>query len=47
VALIPVLVNNVDPPEVARRNDLQIDVDLEYESMLETLCRAYKARWHS
>ena len=47
VALIPVHVNNVDPPTIARKNDLGLDVDDEYQTMLETLCRAYRARWHS
>ena len=47
VGLIPVDVNNVDPPRVARKNDLGVDVDSEYESMLDTLCRAYGARWHT
>jgi len=47
VALIPVHVNNVDPPSVPRQNELGIDVDSEYESMLDTLCRAYSARWHT
>jgi len=47
VALIPVHVNNVDPPSVARSNQLGIDVNAEYESMVDTLCRAYSARWHT
>ncbi len=47
VALIPVHVDNVAPPSVARKNHLGVNVDAEYESMLDTLCRAYSARWHT
>ncbi len=47
VAVVPVYVNNVDPPRVDRGNKLGIDVDSEYALMLEAICRAYKARWHA
>jgi hypothetical protein len=47
VALVPVYVNNVDPPRVDRGNNLGIDVDSEYGLMLDAICRAYKARWHA
>ena len=40
------LIDNVDPPRIVRDNQLGIDVDVGYAKMLETLCRAYKARWH-
>lgn len=46
VLQIPVLIDNVNPPMVARSNDLGIDVDTEYQSMLEQMCSAYVARWH-
>jgi hypothetical protein len=46
VLLVPVLVDNVHPPRVARENDLGIDVDREYHAMLDRVCRAYTARWH-
>jgi hypothetical protein len=46
VLLVPVLIDNVNPPQVARQNDLGIDVDAEYKKMLDQICRAYTARWH-
>ena len=46
VLLVPVYIDNVNPPRIARDNNLGIDVDAEYEAMLEQICRAYRARWH-
>lgn len=46
VLLVPVLIDNVNPPRVARSNSLDIDVDEEYRTMLDRICRAYTARWH-
>ena len=46
VLLVPVLIDNVNPPELPRPNKLGIDVDAEYQQMLEQLCSAYTARWH-
>jgi hypothetical protein len=46
VLLMPVFVDNVSPPSVARENTLGIDVDAEYRAMLDHICRAYTARWH-
>ena len=46
VLLVPVYIDNVNPPRIARDNNLGIDVDGEYQAMLEQICRAYKARWH-
>jgi hypothetical protein len=46
VLIVPVLIDNVNPPCVARENDLGIDVDREYKSMLDRICKAYTARWH-
>lgn len=46
VLLVPVFIDNVNPPRVARDNDLGVDVDREYATMLERLCKAYAARWH-
>lgn len=46
VLLVPVLIDNVHPPRVARDNKLGIDVDEEYRTMLDRICRAYTARWH-
>jgi len=47
VLLVPVLIDNVNPPQVARQNDLGIDIDAEYREMLDRICRAYRARWHT
>jgi hypothetical protein len=44
--LVPVRIDNVNPPQVARDNDLGIDVDADYRAMLDRICRAYTARWH-
>ena len=46
VLLVPVLINNVDPPRVARDNSAGIDIDTEYQTMLDRICKAYSARWH-
>jgi hypothetical protein len=46
VLLVPVSIDNVNPPAIARKNGLGIDVDREYQAMLEQICRAYTARWH-
>ena len=46
VLLVPVMIDNVQPPRVARDNALGIDVDAEYRAMLDRICRAYTARWH-
>lgn len=43
--VVPVAVDNVNPPSVARQNDLGIDVDADYASMLRTICDAYQVRW--
>ncbi len=46
VLLVPVFIDNVHPPRVERDNTLGIDVDAEYRSMLDRICKAYTARWH-
>lgn len=46
VMLVPMFIDNVHPVRVARDNDLGIDVDLQYQAMLDQICRAYTARWH-
>lgn len=46
VLLIPVSIDNVNPPTLPRPNALGIDVDAEYERMLTQMCSAYRARWH-
>jgi len=46
VLLVPVEIDNVNPPALPRPNRLGIDVDGEYQRTLEKLCAAYTARWH-
>ena len=46
VLLVPVFVDNVNAPFVARENNLGIDVDKEYQAMLASTSKAYFARWH-
>ena len=46
VLLAPVFIDNVNPPSLPRPNPLAIDVDAEYQRMLERMCSAYRARWH-
>ena len=44
--LVPVAIDNVNPPTLPRPNALGIDVDAEYSRLLERMCSAYTARWH-
>jgi hypothetical protein len=44
VLLVPVFIDNVNPPRIDR--EFGVDVAGEYRRMLETICRAYEARWH-
>jgi len=46
VLLVPVDIDNVNPPHVARDNALGIDVDAEYHRLIQQMCSAYTARWH-
>ena len=49
VLLVPAFIDNVNAPFIPRPSDprsLNIDVDREYKTMLEVLCKAYTARWH-
>ena len=46
VLLVPVLIDNVNPPRIARDNSIGIDPDAEYNLMLDRICKAYGARWH-
>lgn len=46
VLLVPMMIDNVNPPSLPRPNSLGIDVDAEYARMLKQLCSAYTARWH-
>jgi hypothetical protein len=44
--LVPVHIDNVNPPYIPRPNHFGIDVDAEYDSMRKKICAAYAARWH-
>lgn len=44
---VPVMIDNVNPPELPRPNELGIDVDADYARMLEQVCSAYTSRWHT
>jgi hypothetical protein len=46
VLLVPVYIDNVNPPSIPRPNLLGTDVDLDYLAMLKQICKAYRARWH-
>lgn len=46
VILVPVSVDNVNPPDLPQQNPLGIDVEHDYQQMLERMCSAYTARWH-
>jgi hypothetical protein len=49
VLVVPAFIDNVNPPYIPGPDDplsLGIDVQHEYDSMLETICKAYTARWH-
>lgn len=44
---IPVMIDNVNPPSLPRPNTLGIDVDVQYSALLDQVCSAYTARWHT
>ena len=46
VLLVPVHIDNVNPPRLAIDNELGIDLEADYKEMIETICKAYRARWH-
>ncbi len=46
VLIVPVHIDNVSPPRVAFDNNLGIDVESDYAQMIESICKAYTARWH-
>lgn len=43
---IPVFIDNVNRPSIARENNFGINVDVEYQTMVERICLAYRTRWH-
>lgn len=46
VLIVPVRIDNVNPPELPRPNELGIDVDADYAECIAKTCRAYTARYH-
>ena len=46
IIFVPMSMDNVNPPSVVRNNSIGIDVDGDYAAMLDSICRAYKVRWH-
>ena len=46
VLLVPVLIDNVNPPSLPWDNSLGVDVDKDYRKLIERMCSAYTARWH-
>lgn len=46
ILLVPVAIDNVTSPSVARTNSLGIAVDNDYDVMIARMCKAYTARWH-
>lgn len=46
VLLVPVFIDNVNPPTLPRVSPVGIDVDVEYDRLLKQMCSAYTARWH-
>lgn len=46
ILFVPVFIDNVNPPYLARENRLGIDIDAGYQKMIENICVAYRTRWH-
>jgi hypothetical protein len=49
VLLVPAFIDNVNAPYIPEPNDpnsLGINVEHEYQRTLDTICKAYTARWH-
>ncbi|MGD0672302.1 MAG: hypothetical protein ABSB13_09505, partial [Candidatus Binatus sp.] len=46
VLLVPAFIDNVNPPYLARENELGINIDADYRAMITHICKAYTARWH-
>jgi hypothetical protein len=46
VLLVPVYIDNVNPPRLAVENELGIDIEKDYREMIDTICKAYRTRWH-
>ncbi len=46
VLLVPMHIDNVTEPYVDREFAEDIDHDADYAEMIESICKAYTARWH-
>ncbi|HAC16861.1 MAG TPA: hypothetical protein DCE78_13085 [Bacteroidetes bacterium] len=46
ILIVPVFIDNVNQPRIARQNPFGIDVDADYNLMLSRICTAYHVRWH-
>lgn len=46
VILVPVRIDNINPPHLPRPNPLDVDVDADYAELITRTCKAYTARWH-
>jgi hypothetical protein len=47
VLAVPVFIDNVGPPHIPAGTPLGIDIEAEYKRMLDQICSAYTARWHT
>jgi len=43
--LVPVHIDNVNPPYLPKPNTLGIDVERDYRAMLDLICKDYGTRW--
>ncbi|MCC7020222.1 MAG: hypothetical protein IT332_10730 [Ardenticatenales bacterium] len=43
--IVPLRIDNVSAPRVVRQNEFAIDIDGEFEEMIDTICRRYTSRW--
>jgi len=46
ILFVPVFIDNVNPPHIVRDNNFGINVDDEYQTLVERICIAYRTRWH-
>jgi len=44
--IVPVYIDNVNPPFIVRSEEFGIDVNSQYQQMLRRICQAYVTRWH-
>jgi len=43
--IVPVHIDSVNPPRLAFDNALGVDIEAAYKQMIDTICKAYTARW--